>query len=339
LLARELRLVFTQSTLVTLIDLPPEFVTSVAVVLGLVLGSFLNVVIYRLPRGVSLLWPGSTCPACGHKIAAYDNIPVVSWVLLLGRGRCCRVRISPRYPLVETISGLYAWALVYAIVADMPADTPWWRVILVFVMHLSLGLSLVAAAFIDLEFMILPDAITLGLTVIGLATASLRVGMDYRSSLQGAVLGFLGIWLPFDVLYRRIRGKVGMGLGDAKLVMLAGAWFGWQGALFALLAGSVQGTFAMIAVLVARGRIDEPEAVTEERKARLEELERASTEEERIRLEQEIAADPVLAQPPTARLASAKFAFGPFLALAIIEFQLLSATGFYRVWAGDWVVL
>ncbi len=319
--------------MVTLVDLPPALITTVAIVLGLVLGSFLNVVIYRVPRGTSLVWPGSSCPACGKAIAAYDNIPVLSWLFLLGRARCCKARISSRYPLVEAIAGLYAWSLVTMVVGDLPPDTLWWRLIIIFVLHLSLGLGLVAAAFIDLEHMILPDGITLGGTVIGVVTAAIRPGMDIKSSLLGAALGFVGIWLPFDVLYRKIRGKVGMGLGDAKLVMLAGAWFGWQGALFALLAGSVQGTFAMIAVLVARGRIDEPDAVVQERRERLEEVQRAATIEERERLAQEIAADPVLAQLPSEQLGSAKFAFGPFLALSIIEFQLLSATGFYRNWA------
>ena len=104
-----------------------------------------------------------------------------------------------------------------------------------------------------------------------------------------------------------------MGLGDAKIVMLAGAWFGWHGALFALLAGSVQGTFAMIAVLVARGRIEEPEAVTQEREARLAELNQAPTEAERKKLELEMAADPILANAPSPRIASATFAFGPSL--------------------------
>jgi leader peptidase (prepilin peptidase)/N-methyltransferase len=324
---------------ITLVDLPPALVTSVAIVLGLVLGSFLNVVIYRVPRGLSLLWPGSSCPACGRRISAYDNIPVLSWLLLLGRARCCRARISPRYPLVEAIAGLYAWALVVMIVADLPGDTPWWRLIVIFVLHLSLGLSLIAAAFIDLEYMILPDAITIGGTVVGLGTAVLRPGMDIKTALLGATIGFLGIWLPFDVLYRRIRGKVGMGLGDAKLVMLAGAWFGWQGALFALLAGSVQGTCAMTAVLVARGRIEEPDAVHQERKARLNELEQASSQEERDKLQREIAADPVLAQPAVQNLASAKFAFGPFLALGIIEYQLLSSTELYRLWMDGWAAL
>ena len=318
--------------MVTLVDLPPALVTSVAVMLGLVLGSFLNVVIYRLPRGKSLIWPGSACPGCGHPIAAYDNIPVLSWMLLLGRARCCKMRISPRYPIIEAIAGLYAWALVVLVVGALPPDTIWWRLIVLFALHSWLGLSLIAASFIDLEFMILPDSITLGGTVIGVATSLIRPGITLQQSGIGAVLGFLTIWLLFDVLYRKIRGKVGMGLGDAKLVMLAGAWFGWQGALFALLAGSVQGTLTMIAVLIAQGRIEEPEAVKEERRARLLELEQAPTEAERERLELEFAADPVLANPASQHLASSKFAFGPFLAISIIEYQLLSNTDFYRNW-------
>ena len=323
--------------MVTLVDLPPLLVTSVAVALGLIFGSFLNVVIHRLPRGQSIMWPGSTCPACGKPIAAYDNIPVVSWVLLFGRARCCKTRISPRYPLVEAIAGLYAWALVVMVVGNLPIDTVWWKVIAIFVLHLSLGLGLIAAAFIDLEYMIVPDSITIGGTVLGIASAGLRPPVGYVSSLIGATLGFLGIWLLFDVLYRKLRGRVGMGLGDAKLVMLAGAWFGWQGAAFALLAGSVQGTLTMVAVLIARGRIDEPDAVAEERKALLEALADADTDEQRQQLEQEMAADPVLASPPSADLGTARLAFGPFLALSIIEFQLLSSTEWYRDWFGGWL--
>lgn len=322
--------------MVTLVDLPPLLMTSVAIVLGLVFGSFLNVVIYRVPRGLSILWPGSTCPSCGKPIAAYDNIPVLSWLMLLGRARCCKARISPRYPLVEGIAGLYAWALVVVIVGNLPMDTAWWKVILIFALHLSLGLGLIAAAFIDLEFMILPDSITLGGTLLGVVTAGLRPQMGYASAIFGAVTGFLGIWLCFDVLYRRIRGRVGMGLGDAKLVMLAGAWFGWQGAVFALLAGAVQGTLSMLAVLVAHGRIEEPEAITQERKAAQEQLERAETEDERQLLARDIAADPVLGSPPSANLGAVRLAFGPFLALSIIEYQLLSSTQWILNWFGGW---
>jgi len=319
---------------ITLIDLPPGLVTAVAITLGLVLGSFLNVVVYRLPRGKSIVWPGSTCPNCGRPIAAHDNIPILSWLLLLGRARCCRTRISPRYPLIEAIAGLYAWALVLFVVGVLPPETPWWKALIVFVLHLSLGLSLIAAAFIDLEFMLIPDSITLGGTLLGVATAALRSEMSYAAALFGAAVGFLGIWLPFDVLYRRIRGRVGMGMGDAKLVMLAGAWFGWQGAAFALLAGSVQGTFAMIAVLLAQGRIDEPEAIKQEREERIREIEQAQSDQERASLQAEFDADPVLANPPTQRPGLAKFAFGPFLALSTIEYQLLSGTDLYQSWFG-----
>ncbi len=305
---------------------------AVAVSLGLVLGSFLNVVIYRLPRGKSVVWPGSCCPNCGKPIAAYDNVPLLSWLLLRGRARCCKARISPRYPLIEAIAGLYAWALVLFVVGALPPETPWWSVLILFALHLSLGLGLVAAAFIDLEFMVLPDSITLGGTVLGVATAALRPDIDFKTSLFGALVGFFGIWLPFDVLYRKIRGRVGMGMGDAKLVMLAGAWFGWHGAVFALLAGSVQGTFAMLAVLLAQGQIDEPDAIKREREERLIEIENARSEQDRKELQAEFDADPVLANPPTQHAGLAKFAFGPFLALSIIEYQLLSSTDFYQSW-------
>ena len=327
----------TADAMVTLVDLPPLLVTSIAITLGLIFGSFLNVVIHRVPRGQSILWPGSMCPSCGKPILAYDNLPVLSWLLLLGRARCCKTRISPRYPLVEAIGGLYAWALVVMVVGNLSQDTVWWKVIVIFALHLSLGLGLIAAAFIDLEYMILPDSITLGGTVLGLVTAALRPPMDFLSSLIGAVAGFAGIWLLFDVLYRRLRGKVGMGLGDAKLVMLAGAWFGWKGAIFALLAGSVQSTLAMIAVLIAHGRIEEPDAIAEERRAAQEQLEHAATEEQRQQLAQEIAADPVLASPPSENLGGARLAFGPFLALSIIEYQLLSSTQWVLDWFGGWL--
>jgi leader peptidase (prepilin peptidase)/N-methyltransferase len=323
---------------VTLVDLPPQLVYGMAVTLGLVLGSFLNVVIYRLPRELSLIWPGSSCPSCGKPIAAYDNVPVLSWLLLRGRARCCGARISLRYPLIEAGAGLYAWAIVQTVVAQLPLTTPWWRLILLFLLHLMLGLGLVAAAFIDMQFMLLPDAITIGGTLLGLGTAALRSEVSVPGSLFGAAVGFLGIWLPFDVIYRRVRGRVGMGLGDAKLVMLAGAWFGWQGAAFALLAGSVQGTLAMLAVLAAQGRLDEPKAVTEERSQRLAQIESADLPDERERLLRELAADPVLAQPQPSRLAIARFPFGPFLALGTLEYQLFSVTGWYRDWVSQFIL-
>jgi leader peptidase (prepilin peptidase)/N-methyltransferase len=304
----------------TLAELPYWFTTAVAICLGLAFGSFLNVVIYRLPRGRSLSRPGSACPACSRPIRAYDNLPVLSWVLLRGRARCCGARISARYPLVELVGGLMAWAILERVVLTLPATTPWWLALLSFAAHLALGLGLIAAAFIDLEHMVLPDSVTLGGTALGILSLPLRADIELADSLIGAVVGFLIVWLPFDVLYRALRGQSGMGFGDAKLVMLAGAWFGWPGAVFALLAGAVQGTVATIVLYAARGRIDEPEAVKQERAELQRELESAEGEE-REALERELERDP-LGHEPQPGLAKARLPFGPFLVLATLEYLL-----------------
>ena len=304
----------------TLAELPYELILGTALALGLAFGSFLNVVIHRVPREQSLIRPGSHCPACGTAIRAYDNLPVLGWLLLRGRARCCGARISIRYPLVELCGGLLAWAIVAILISDLPAETPWWRALAFFAAYLALGLGLIAAAFIDLEHMILPDEITVGGTLLGVLTVPLRPESSLVESLLGAALGFLMIWLPFDVLHRALRGKPGMGLGDAKLVMLAGAWFGWPGALFTLLAGAVQGTLVTLAVLIAQGRIEEPEAVRRERAELRAELEKAEGAE-REALERELELDPIGSEPEPG-LGKARLAFGPFLALSTLEYML-----------------
>lgn len=309
----------------TLEDFPPWFLRTFGIAFGLLWGSFLNVVIYRVPRGESVVRPASRCPACGAPIRAYDNIPVFSWLLLLGRARCCKAKVSPRYPLVEALGGLLAWAILEVIILRLPESTSIGRALAIFGADLALVLGLTAAAFIDLEHMILPDAITIGGTVLGLTTWTFR-GNAWWEGLLGAAAGFAVIWLPFVVIYPRLRGHAAMGLGDAKLVMLAGAWFGWQGALIVIGAGAVQGSIAALAVLGIRGRIDEPEEVTKERDALRAELE-AMSPEEREAAEKELAEDPLWEAPgdgtPT------RIAFGPFLALAAIEYLFF----------GKWLVL
>jgi leader peptidase (prepilin peptidase)/N-methyltransferase len=304
----------------SLADFPPPFLIAVAVALGLLFGSFLNVVIHRLPRGESVVFPGSRCPACGTPIAARDNVPVLSFLLLRGRARCCGAKVSPRYPLVEAIGGLLAWAVLELIVFELPPETSLARAGLVFAAYLALGLGLVAAAFIDLDHMLLPDEITLGGAALGLLSVPLRPEASFQQSLIGAALGFLMVWLPFIVLYARLRGRPGMGLGDAKLVLLAGAWFGWFGAAFALLAGAVQATAVTLVLFALGAKPGEPEAVVEERRALREALERAEGEE-RAELERELAEDP-LAQEPEPGLAGMRLAFGPFIVIAILEFML-----------------
>lgn len=302
-----------------LVEFPTWFTVAVAVAVGLSLGSFLNVVIYRVPRGMSLVRPPSTCPACGTPIRPYDNIPFFGYLALRGKTRCCKSRISPRYPLVELMGGLLGWAIVVVRLEALPSDTPIHVAIALLFLYLALGLGLIAASFIDLEHMYVPDAITLGGTLLGLVTAGIRPDTDYTGAFIGAVVGFVMIWLPFDFLYRKLRGRTGMAMGDAKLVMMAGAWFGLPGAIFALLAGSVQGTIAALVIYLTRGSIDEPEAVTRER-AEMERLIEAAEGEERERLIEEFEKDPI-AHEAEPGLLGARLAFGPFLALATLEYM------------------
>jgi leader peptidase (prepilin peptidase) / N-methyltransferase len=318
---------------VLLDDFPPLFLRVFAVLFGLIWGSFLNVVIYRVPRNLSVVSPPSHCPGCGAPIRPWDNVPVLGWLLLRGKARCCGTPVSPRYPLVEAIGGVLSLAILEAVVFRLGPLTSAPRAFAVYVADLALALGLVAGAFIDLEHMYLPDAITLGGAALGVATASFR-SMRFVDALIGAAVGFVVVWLPFGVIYPWIRGRVGMGLGDAKLLMLAGAWFGWGGALFVLGAGAVQGTLVALPLLLFKGKIEEPEAVQREREEMKRDLAGMSPEE-RAEVEKELAADP-LAEEAGAGLGQARMAFGPFLALATIECLLVGreVIGAYVSWIG-----
>src|SRR5207249_649668 len=155
-------------------------------------------------------------------------------------------------------------------------------------------LALVAAAFIDLDHMYLPNAITIGGAVVALLSASLRPELGWARAALGLAIGFAVVYVPFIVLYRVLRGRPGMGLGDAKLLALAGAWFGWEGALFTLFAGAIQGTLASLVVVARKGKIEEPPAVVAEREAAIAEGEPLDAEN-----------DPV-ALPPEPGLAAAR---------------------------------
>lgn len=301
-------------------ELPRWFVLTLGVGLGLLFGSFLNVVIYRLPREESVAYPSSRCPHCQTPIRPYDNVPVLSWLLLRGKARCCGAPIPVRYPLVELMGGLLAWGLLETRIFPVEGEVSAVLGLSLFAAYLALGLGLIAAAAIDLEHMYLPDPITLGGTALGLLTVPLRPEIDWAGALGGAALGFLGVWFPFIWLYTRLRGFPGMGLGDAKLLALAGAWFGWFGVLFVLFAGALQGTLVAIAVLLTKGRIEEPEAVQEERRAWREAIE-AAEGAEREALERELAEDPIGTEPGEG-LGQARLAFGPFLVLACLELLL-----------------
>ncbi len=265
--------------------LPGWFPALAAFTFGLLWGSFLNVVIYRVPRELSVVRPASRCPGCGTPIAGYDNIPVLSYVILRGRARCCGARMSPRYPLVELIGGALSLAVWQGIVLRLPADVSAGRALAIYGAYFALALGLVAAAFIDAEHMFLPDSIMFGGIVLGIATATVR-GLLLGEALLGAAIGFVVIWLPFIFLYKGLLGRTGMGMGDAKLLALAGAWLGWPGAIFTLLAGAVQGTLYAGALKLLGIEPKLPKAVLEEI-AELEKAAAAGDEEAKKALEED----------------------------------------------------
>lgn len=304
-----------------LAELPPVFFLVLATTLGLLFGSFSNVVIHRLPRGESIAFPASHCPACATPIRVYDNLPILGFLLLRGRARCCRKKIPWRYPAVEALGGLWALAITQVLVLDLPGVTPVWRASLLFLVYLALGLMLLIALFIDLDHMLLPDVLTVGGAILGLLTSGWLREIAVTDSALGAAVGYGAVRLLFIDGYRWVRGHAGMGLGDAKLLMLTGAWFGWPGVLFSLLVGSVLGTVVALVVVLTQGTIEEPQSVIKEREEALALLESLEGEE-RAALEAELAEDPLFA-PPREGLAGARLAFGPFLVVTTLAYPLI----------------
>jgi leader peptidase (prepilin peptidase) / N-methyltransferase len=319
-----------------LLDIPPSLLRAYAVLLGLMAGSFANVVIYRTPRGLSVVRPASHCPACGVPIRPWHNIPVVSYLWLRGRARCCGARMTPRYAVVELLGGVLSWAILEAVVFALPFDASLAKAGAVFAADFVLAMGLLIATFIDLEHLYVPDTISIGGTALGLLTYSLRPGLTFTEAMAGAAAGFLIVWIPFGVVYRKVRGRTGMALGDAKLLMLAGAWFGWIGAAFVLLAGAVQGTMAVLVVLLVKGTIEEPPAVLAEKQREKEKI-ASLPEAERAQAEADLADDPIFERSSNPEsIGQARIAFGPFLALATLEYLLVGhnfVQGYVR-WVG-----
>lgn len=213
----------------------------VAPVFGAAVGSFLNVVIWRLPREESLSRPGSHCPSCGAPIRWRDNIPVLSWLLLRGRCRSCRGRISIRYPLIELLTALLCLGLLYRY-------GPSWR----FLAYFVFAAALLAASAIDLEHRIIPDEISLGGVGLGLAVSWLpEATVRPLDSLIAAAAGFLALFLVMAVYWLFTR-REGMGLGDAKLLAAIGAFLGWRAIPFVLFSGSLFGTIAGLGMIRLR---------------------------------------------------------------------------------------
>ncbi len=239
---------------------------SLSVVLGLVIGSFLNVVTYRLPKMMQREWqnnclelqgqpitdlkqyslvrPRSACPHCGHMISALENIPVISYVILKGQCRICKAPINPRYLLVEALTGILfgfiSWKFGYSNNALFAA---------------IFTSALIALTFIDFDTQLLPDDITLPLLWLGLMF-NLNTGFtDIKSAVVGAVAGYLALWCIYW-LFKFVTDKEGMGYGDFKLLAAIGAWFGWQLLPAVILLSSLLGAAVGVGLifLMKRGR-------------------------------------------------------------------------------------
>lgn len=199
-------------------------------VFGCCLGSFFNVVIHRIPHGKSIVSPGSHCPQCHQAISAYDNIPLLSYLLLRGRCRHCGVHIPWRYPLVEFLGGVMV-VFLFRRYGWQPQ----------FFVELFFCCCLFVIFFIDLDTYLIPDVISLPGIVVGLATSFVSPRIGWFDSLAGILLGG-GLFYAIAIGYQWFRGQEGLGGGDIKLLAMIGAFLGWTGVVFTILLSSVTGT-------------------------------------------------------------------------------------------------
>ena len=246
-------------------DLPLAFWIAAAGVLGLIVGSFLNVVILRLPARMEYFWKhdaremlelaaadevappdivrkGSHCPHCKHPLAAWDNIPLLSWLVLRGRCRYCTAPISIQYPLVELLCGITSAVVVWHFGVTWQAAAA-----------LLFTWFLVAAGGIDFRTQLLPDVLTLPLLWLGLLISLVPVFVDTREAVIGAAIGYLALWSVYW-LFKLATGKEGMGFGDFKLFAAAGAWMGYAALLPVIIIAALSGAIIGTILLRTRGQ-------------------------------------------------------------------------------------
>lgn len=247
-----------------------SFLGALAFLYGLVFGSFLNVCIYRLPRGLSVVTPRSACPECGAQIAAYDNVPVLSWLLLRGRCRHCHTRITPRYAIVELLTGMLFLACFFKVAAAPFSVEDAVLYFLKFSVFCFLVLGLI---FTDAETQLLPDKLTFpgialgfifsffapmrdlltfviaGMLPIPIPPAAMTTAWSVISSVIGALVG-AGFIYGISVLWRVLRGYEGMGFGDVKLMAMAGAFLGATRVLVVMFSASILGSLLGVVMLL-----------------------------------------------------------------------------------------
>ena len=211
-------------------------------VLGAVVGSFLNVCIHRLPKGQSIVTPGSHCPKCEKPIPFYDNVPVLSYLALRGKCRFCKISIPVRYPFVEFLSGLVSIALL--IKFDFSLD---------FIVYFVFLLSLIVITFIDLDEKIIPNEISLPGIALGLIVSPFISTLSFKESFLGVIAGG-GVLAVVALAYYGVTKREGMGGGDIKLLAMIGAFLGWNGAFISLFFGSLVGAFVGVFFMIKEGK-------------------------------------------------------------------------------------
>ena len=210
-----------------------------AFIFGICIGSFLNVCIFRLPEGKSIVHPPSSCPGCGAAIRLYDNIPVLSYFILRGRCRDCHTPIAFRYVLVELLGGLMAVCVYFRFGPGMEG-----------IIYYAFMAALLVITFIDIDHRIIPDVISLPGIPLGVAASFFMPSLSWADSLIGVLAGG-GSLYAVAWGYVRITGKEGMGGGDIKLLAMIGAFIGWKGVLLTIFMGSAIGTLVGLAAMLA----------------------------------------------------------------------------------------
>ena len=290
--------------------IPTGWGLTAAFVWGAIWGSFLNVAIYRIPRGVSLVRPGSNCPRCETPIRWYDNVPIIAWFLLRGRCRACGERFSIRYAAVELLAAVLALALFQVLVLTAPPDATVAARLAPWLVYFGFVAALIVVTFIDIDLQLVPTVITWPGAALGLVACILLGRIPWWESAAGLVLGW-GVLYVINAGYRLLRGRDGLGAGDMSLLAMTGAFLGVRSLLFVFLAASLQGLLAAVVLGLIRkvsgvsvglktadGLDDEPQGADD-------------------------AWRPMDAAPDDLPVHQAALAFVPFLSLAAVEWLLV----------------
>ena len=321
-------------------DLPPVFIRVIAFIWGALWGSFFNVCIYRWPREMSVVTPPSHCPSCGAPVPGWRNFPILAYLLQRGRAACCGAKLTPRYVFVEFMTACIGVAIAERFILGSDGTRPMFDAAIEALVYFTFAGGLIIATFVDFEHLQIPDEVSIGGTAFALATMPFRQDIDVMSLCIGGGAAYLFIQLVPVWSWERITGQRGMGEGDAKFLMFIGLFLGWQGVLFVIAAASAQGAigfFIKLALSARQAAKDEGEKAEQEDDER---AEATGTDQARAEVEVDLPGRAIamatregeelkVVLTYNAELdapSAPHIPFGPFLALAAIEFLFFGNT-------------